>query len=155
VVDGTVLLLVDEHPNLDQSFDVPTIKELIRSALDSGKSVRDLAEDSGQRVKFQTFQELSNYAPKQFPKDPKTIVGMALALKVSETAIVLAFASSLGISVATGSNLAMRLPADVDKLSPEMQDAIINLTRAALKAPIETNLKLPNIRNKAQRRNPG
>jgi hypothetical protein len=136
---------VDVEPDHDHSFDVPTIKDLIRSALDSGKSVRELAEDSGQRVKFQTFQELSNHAPKQFPKDPKTITGMALALKVSETAIVLAFASSLGITVTTGSNLAMRLPADVDKL-----------TRAALKAPEAAVSKpLPSIRNKSQRRNPG
>lgn len=147
---------MDVEPDHDHSFDVPTIKDLIRSALDSGKSVRELAEDSGQRVKFQTFQELSNHAPKQFPKDPKTITGMALALKVSETAIVLAFASSLGITVTTGSNLAMRLPADVDKLSPEMQDAIVNLTRAALKAPEAAVSKpLPSIRNKSQRRNPG
>lgn len=147
---------MDGEPGHDQSFGVPTIKDLIRSELDGGKSVRDLAKDSGERVKFQTFQELSISPPKQFPKDPKTIVGMALALKVSETAIVLAYASSLGITVAAGSNLAMRLPADVDKLSPAMQDAIINLTRAALKAPEAAVSKpLPSIRNKSQRRNPG
>jgi hypothetical protein len=123
---------VDDEIDPDQSFDVPTIRELIRKALDGGKSVRDLAEDSGYRVKFQTFQDLSNHAPKQFPKDPKTITGMALALKVSETSIVLAYAKSLGITVATGSNLSMRLPADVDKLSPDMQDAIVSVARAAL-----------------------
>lgn len=151
--------MVDEEPDPDQSFDVPTIKELIRSALDGGKSVRELAEESGQRVKFQTFQELSNHAPKQFPKDPKTITGMALALKVSETAIVLAFAKSLGITVTTGSNLSMRLPADVDKLSPEMQDAIVSVARAALDArsvvvpdkPKETALR----RSLGARKNPG
>lgn len=126
--------MVDEEPDLDQSFDVPTIKELIRSALDSGKSVRELAEESGQLVKFQTFQQLSNSPPKEFPKKPETITGMALALKVSETAIVLAYAKSLGITVTTGSNLSLRMPADVDKLSPEMQDAIIAVARAALKS---------------------
>lgn len=124
--------MVDDSPAPDQSFDVPTIKDLIRSALDAGKSVRDLADDSGQRVKFQTFQELSIHPPKQFPKDAKTITGMALALKVSETAVVLAYAKSLGITVTTGSNFSMRLPADVDRLSPEMQDALVAIARAAL-----------------------
>ncbi|WP_156781231.1 hypothetical protein [Mycobacterium gordonae] len=121
-----------DETSTDQSFDVPTIKDLIRSSLDAGKSVRELAEDSGHRVKFQTFQELSVHAPKQFPKNPETITGMALALKVSETAIVLAYASGIGITVTAGSNFAMRLPADVDRLSPDMQDALVALTRAAL-----------------------
>lgn len=126
--------MVDDSPDVDQSFDVPTIKDLIRSALDGGKTVRQLAEDSGQRVKFQTFQDLANHPPKQFPKDNKTITGMALALKVSETAVILAYAKGLGYVVTTGSNLALRLPADVDRLSPEMQDAIISVARAALNA---------------------
>lgn len=132
VVDGRVWVVVDDGAEPVQSFNVPTIKDLIRSALDSGKSVRDLAEDSGQRVKFQTFQELSNNPPKQFPKSPETITGMALALKTSETNIVLAYAMGIGITVSTGSNLSMRLPADVDKLSPEMQDAVVSVVRAAL-----------------------
>lgn len=124
--------MVEDEISTDHSFDVPTIKELIRSALDGGKSVRDLAQDSGHRVKFQTFQELSVHPPKQFPKTPETITGMALALKVSETAVVLAYARGIGITVTSGSNFSMRLPADVDRLSPEMQEALVALTRAAL-----------------------
>lgn len=58
---------------------VPTIRELIQDAIDSGKSVRDLSAASGDRVKHQTFQELSKRAPKQFPKESKTISGMSAA----------------------------------------------------------------------------
>lgn len=114
---------------------MPTIKQLIRAELDSGKSVRDLADASGGRVKFQTFQELSTKPPKQFPKDLKTITGMSLALRVPETTIVLAYAKSLGIPVSSGSTFSLRLPADVDSLSPAMQDAILAVARAAMTDP--------------------
>jgi hypothetical protein len=113
---------------------MPTMKQLIRAALDSGKSVRDLADDSGGRVKFQTFQELSAKPPKQFPKDLKTITGMSHALHVPETTIVLAYAKSLGIPVTSGSNFSLRLPSDVDSLSPELQEALLAVARAALRA---------------------
>lgn len=113
---------------------VPTIRDLIRSALDEGKSVRDLAADSGDRVKFQTFQELANHPPKQFPKDPKTIAGMAGALRVSETTVVLAYAKGLGIGISTDSGFALRLPVGIDTVDPRMQDALIAVARAAVKS---------------------
>lgn len=65
--------MVDRRTARSDRSTVPTIRELIRTALDAGKSVRDLEADSGFRVKHQTFQELSNRAPKQFPKSPETI----------------------------------------------------------------------------------
>lgn len=124
--------MVDTPASSDHSSEMPTIRHLIRAELDSGKSVRELAEASGGRVKFQTFQELSSKPPKQFPKDPKTITGMALALHVPETTIVLAYAKSLGIHVSSAeSAFSLRLPADVDKLSPAMQNAILSVARAA------------------------
>lgn len=112
-----------------------TISELIQGALDAGRTVRQLAEDSGGRIKFQTFQTLSKAPPKQFPKDPKTITGMSVALKVPESTIVLAYAKGLGVKVTTDSSFALRLPPGVDAIDPALQDAIINLTRAALRSP--------------------
>ncbi|OBK92608.1 hypothetical protein A5646_03255 [Mycobacterium sp. 1245499.0] len=124
---------------------MPTIRDLIRSALDSGRSVRDLEQDSGYRVKFQTFQELANHAPRQFPKEIKTITGMAQALNVSETAVVLAYAKGLGIPVEGLNNtFALRLPPDVNSIEPEMQNAIINMARAAVRQRrIEPNPDAP------------
>lgn len=111
---------------------VPTIGDLIREALDTGKSVRDLAADSGDVVKFQTFQELSNRDPKQFPKDPKTIAGMSRALGYPHATIVLAYAKGLGIPVETPSAFALRLPYGVDELDREMQTALVSVARAAV-----------------------
>lgn len=111
---------------------VPSIKELIQDALGAGKTVRELEADSGHRVKYQTFQELSRRAPKQFPKDLKTVAGMAQALRVTETAVVLAYAKGLGIEVTGESAFAMRLPPGVDQLTREMQDALVKLVRAAM-----------------------
>lgn len=111
---------------------VPTIRDLIRAELDAGKSVRDLEADSGHRVKYQTFQELSNQPPKQFPKEVKTVQGMAQALRCTETAVVLAYAASLGIEV-QGSDFALRLPPGVDDLDHEMKSALVSVVRAATK----------------------
>jgi hypothetical protein len=116
----------------DKSLDrqsVPTIKDLVRHAIDGGKTVRALQADSGDRVRFQAFQELATTAPKGFPKETKTIEGIALALDISEMAVVLAYAQSLGIAVDTDSSFALRLPPGVDGIDGEIQDAIINLTR--------------------------
>ncbi len=136
-VDGT-------NSGRDRSH-VATISQLIQEALDAGRSVRQLAEDSGGRIKFQTFQTLSKSPPKQFPKDSKTITGMAVALKVPESTIVLAYAKGLGIKVAADSSFALRLPPGVDAIDPAMQDAIINLTRAALRtgSGVRDNAKPP------------
>lgn len=122
---------VEREPTKPDREDVPSIKDLIRTELDGGKTVRQLAKDSGGRVQFQTFQNLSRHPPKEFPKDPKTITGMALALGVPETTVVLAYARSLGIGVTADSSFALRLPAAVDRLDPALQDALINLVRAA------------------------
>lgn len=113
---------------------VPSIRDLICAALGAGKTVRQLEDDSDGRVRFQTFQELANHAPKQFPKDTKTIAGMAAALRVPESTVVLAYAVGLGIDIQDGrSGLTHRLPPGVDRLDPAMQDAIITLARAAVK----------------------
>ncbi|UAW08298.1 immunity repressor [Gordonia phage Whitney] len=125
--------MLDDQIEYENDGYVPTIRELIRTALDSGKSVRDLEADSGYRVKFQTFQELSNRAPKQFPKNPETVAGMAEALHCPEATIVLAYAKGLGIDVDTDSEFAMRLPRGVDLLDTDMQNALLSVVRTAIK----------------------
>lgn len=125
-------MAVERYAKPRDSTDVPSIKELITAALDAGKTVRQLEADSGDRVRFQTFQELSKHSPKQFPKQAETITGMAAALNVSESTVVLAYATGLGIPVSAGPTFALRLPPGVDNLEPSMQDAIIQVARAAL-----------------------
>lgn len=128
------MAVVDRRKLAEKTDFAPTIRDLIRNALDSGRSVRDLEQDSGYRVKFQTFQELANHAPRQFPKKAATITGMAQALNVSEAAVVLAYAKGLGIPVdGLNNTFALRLPADVALIEPEMQNAIITMARAAVK----------------------
>jgi hypothetical protein len=114
--------------------EVPTIKELIREALDAGKTVRQLEADSGYLVRFQTFQELANHPPKQFPKHVHTITGVAAALNLSESTVVLAYAAGLGIPVQAGSSFALRLPPDVDTIDLALRDSILQLLRAALQS---------------------
>lgn len=124
--------MVAKKSGANDRRDMPTITELIRAALDGGRTVRQLQADSGHRVKHQTFQELSHAPPAQFPKFAKTITGMSEALRVPEATIVLAYAKGLGWNVAIDSSFALRLPPGVDNLDPSMQDAIIHLVRAAL-----------------------
>lgn len=114
---------------------VPSIRDLIREALDTGKTVRDLQADSGELVRFQTFQELSRHDPKQFPKDLKTFTGMSAALRVPETTVVLAYAKSIGVDISGASPFALRLPPGVDGLDPDVQDAVVRLIRALLRQP--------------------
>lgn len=111
-----------------------TIKDLIRAALDNGKTVRQLEADSGGRVRYQAFQELSNNAPKNFPRDiSNTITGMALALGVPETTIVLAYAAGLGVRVTAGSPFTLRVPAGVDQLDPSVQESLLTLMRSIVR----------------------
>lgn len=131
VVDGGLGRLVEHRTVGLDSSTMPTIRDLIRAELDRGKSVRDLEIDSGGVVKFQTFQELSNRPPRQFPKSVETIRGMARALRLDETAVVLAYAKGLGIDIRAGSTFALRLPPDVDRMPPQMQNALIAVVRAA------------------------
>lgn len=127
-------MVVDRQDGPADPKTVPTIRDLIRAAFDEGRSVRDLEQDSGYLVKYQTFQELGTNSPRQFPKETKTITGMAQALNVTETAVVLAYARGLGVPVEAGSNtFALRLPPDVATIEPDMQNALISMIRAAVR----------------------
>jgi hypothetical protein len=127
--------LVDAANGTKESETVPTIRDLIRAATDDeGRTFRQLEQDSGYLVKFQTFQDLANNAPKEFPKKTSTITGMAQALRITEAAVVLAYAKGLGIPIEGLTNtFALRLPSGVSTIEPDMQNAIINMARAAVK----------------------
>ena len=137
LIDGRKAIELDESRLDSQADSVLTITDLIRAKLDTGKSVRDLARDSGDRVKHQTFDDYSRRAPKSWPKETKTISGMAAALGVTETSIVLAYAASLGVDVAVDSMLAQQLPAATVHLTPQLRNAIVALINAAAAATTE------------------
>ncbi|MGV5046844.1 hypothetical protein [Rhodococcus pyridinivorans] len=110
---------------------MPTIGELIAAQMDAtGRSYRELSKASGDRVKYQTFHELCTAPPKSWPKNVETIRGMAAALDVSETAVVLGYARSLGVEVQGESMLAQQLPASAGRLTPAQRNAIVSLIRA-------------------------
>ncbi|MBX4168093.1 hypothetical protein K3M35_05350 [Rhodococcus sp. DMU2021] len=96
----------------------------------TGRSYRELSKASGDRVKYQTFHELCTAPPKSWPKNVETIRGMAAALDVSETAVVLGYARSLGVEVQGESMLAQQLPASAGRLTPAQRNAIVSLIRA-------------------------
>ncbi len=123
--------MVERESNGFDDRSVPTISQLIAAQMDAtGRSFRDLWRASGERVKHQTFQELRSAPPKSWPKNVETIRGMAAALDVTETAIVMAYARSLGVDVAGESVLAQQLPASAAQLTPAQRNAIVQLIRS-------------------------
>lgn len=123
--------MVDRSAPSSDYESVPTISQLIADQMDvTGRSYRDLWRASGERVKHQTFQELRSAPPKSWPKNVETIRGMAEALDVSETAVVLAYARSLGVEVQAESMLAQQLPATTRQLGATERNAIVALIRA-------------------------
>ncbi|WP_343466508.1 hypothetical protein AAI421_18400 [Rhodococcus aetherivorans] len=123
--------MVERESNGFDDRSVPTISQLIAAQMDAtGRSFRDLWRASGERVKHQTFQELRSAPPKSWPKNVETIRGMAAALDVTETAIVMAYARSLGVDVVGESVLAQQLPASAAQLTPAQRNAIVQLIRS-------------------------
>lgn len=82
---------------------VPTIGELITQFRDlTGDTYREMAERAeraGFTIKYQTIQELAKDGPKGWPKNPETIVALAVAMHMSQRVIVLAFARAFGLDV--------------------------------------------------------
>lgn len=92
----------------------------------------DKATQAGHRVSHQYLQELAASGPKEWPRHPETIKGLAASTDTTEAAIVHAFARSFGLHV-DPTSVAERIPPAVDKLPQGVQDAITalvwNLTR--------------------------
>lgn len=133
------------------------MKTLIRAMYDRGLSNRELearASNAGHRVKFQTFSELANNAPKSWPKRTETISGLAAALDVTERTIVLAFAESLGVDVGRV-GFADLVPRGADVMEPEMREAVLAVIRAATKgAEDEAQEQGPSSRGTSEQQPP-
>jgi hypothetical protein len=84
------------------------------------------AVQAGHRVSHQYLQELATSGPKEWPRHPETIKGLAAATDTTEAAIVLAFARYFGLRVDTTS-LADRIPPAAESLPQGVQDAITEL----------------------------
>lgn len=100
--------------------------ELI-AAHKSSRSYPELARAAGGVVTDKRLQQLAQGQFKEFP-EPATIIGLAKALRVSETSVLLAFAESLGLNVTRSvAPLLELLPASVADLPENQVRAIAGL----------------------------
>lgn len=135
VVDGASLGTVDLAAGKVHGDHMTDLQALIRSCNDRGVSYREMerrAADAGHRVKFQTFADYANKAPLSFPKSIGTIRGMAAALDVTERAVVLAYAESLGVDVGQ-IGFADLVPLNADEMTTGMRSAVLAVIREATK----------------------
>jgi hypothetical protein len=92
-----------------------------------GRSYAELTRDGGGTPSAERIRQLLHQPMKNFP-DPPSVRGLAKALKVSQTVVVLAAAESLGLDVRTGSpRLVELLPADTRDLTERQAAAIAHL----------------------------
>lgn len=81
---------------------------------------------------------------KEFPR-PSTLKGLSQGLGVSEKAIVLAAAESLGLRIdATGSLLETLLPEDTEALTSEQIGLILGMVRQLLNVDTSGDMDPPN-----------
>lgn len=103
-----------------------------------GRSYAELARDCGGRPTDKRLQQLVRQDIKNFP-DPPTVQALARGLRVSESAVVLAAAESLGLDVRMAApRLFQLLPAGSDELTEEQAAAVAQLVRAILNDPRRT-----------------
>ena len=110
----------------------PTIVDLIRRRQDeTGWSLNAIAGATGGRVSRQTMSVLAAGKTSEWPKSTDTIRGLSVALGVREETIVLAYATTLGLPIAsTPSLLAVQLPAGAGYLTAAERSHIVGLIRA-------------------------
>ena len=105
------------------------LAELMR-AVKGARTYEELERLCGGSPSAQRLQKIATQKLKAFP-DPPSIRGLARGLGVSESAIVLAAAESLDLSVLEPkSSLHALLPASVTKLTDDQVAAILQLIRA-------------------------
>lgn len=108
-----------------------TISEMVQRKRREGRSLRDLAADSGGVVGFNTFDKLSKGEVTAWPSSNDTIEAVARALGVDARQVVLGYARQLGIDVAENrSMLASMLPSETENLSLDQARAVANLIKA-------------------------
>ena len=93
----------------------------------AGRTYADLARDAGGAPSGERFRQLLNQPMKNFP-DPPSVKGLAKALKVPRTVVILAAAQSLGLDVdRPGARLVELLPAKANRLSEIQAAAVAHL----------------------------
>lgn len=109
------------------------LADLIRTAK-GDRSYDQLARDSGGKPSAARLQQIATIPLKNFP-DPPTIRSLARGLRVTESAVVLAAAESLGLDVrVSGSRLTALLPAGVEDLTDDQVTAVLGVIQTMLRA---------------------
>lgn len=97
------------------------------------RSYATLERDCGGAPRAARLQQLATAPLKNFP-DPPTIQALARGLRVSERAVVLAAASSLGLSVGDVNVLVDRLPDGARDLSEDQIATVVDMVRRLVEA---------------------
>lgn len=106
------------------------LNELVRRAIDGGRSVDGIAQAAGRDRKG--IYPMLKGKTSAFPK-PESVKPLADALGVSTTTLLLAYAKSLGIPVSVAApTLAALLPPGVETLGAKQVDAILSVVRAMI-----------------------
>lgn len=99
-----------------------------------GRSYVELARDCGGAPSAKRLQQLVRGTIKNFP-DPETVVALAKGLRVTQSAVVLAAAKSLGLEVGTSMpRLVELLPARAGDLNEAQASAIAHLVMTIVDA---------------------
>lgn len=111
---------------------MPTLADLIqRRKAARGWSYREIAARGNDVISAQRWQQLgTGVRLREFP-EPSTLAGMADALEVDVSAVLLATAKSLGLDVRRHqSELATMLPSSAGELTPDQRDAVLAVVKA-------------------------
>lgn len=99
-----------------------------------GRSYTELERDCGGAPTSKRLQQLVRQPMKNFP-DPPTVVALAKGLRVSQTAVILAAAESLGLDVGSMMPRVVELmPAGARDLTEQQAAAIAHLVRTIVDA---------------------
>lgn len=136
-VDGTGEHVVDVQGGGGDSRAMPTISDLLNAYRDrTGHSYDEMARRTNDEMRGSRIQQLTVNKPavKAFP-DARTVELLSQLLEVPIATTVLAFASSLGLSVRDSApTLAQILPPGTDNLTPQDRDAILAVIRQLVAA---------------------
>lgn len=101
-----------------------------------GRSYRQLAKDGGDMLTAGRIQQMATSELKSWP-EAGSVAALSRMLVVTERAVVLAAAESLGIDVSEAEGLASYLPSGSESLRADQKAALAALVRSML--PLEPN----------------
>ena len=113
----------------------PNLGQLIQARRGT-RSYERLAQDSGNRPKLSAWQQWGNGAPRTLLPEPDSIRGMALALGVSHTEVLMAAARSVGLTVASEDPSELRI-AGAGLLPSMAQETLLMMARTLALATTE------------------